>query len=115
MCVHGAIQSVVNPVCRSKVLEFDVAAAEVGVLKAAREARCQINSGKSIHDVWNNRPDWVRQDYLYRGLNRDNHNASWILGMVGLTTRFNDMESITFKMVQQKFREAHALALQLGV
>lgn len=113
MCAHGAIQALVNPVCRV-VLDKNRAAAHpaTAIARAVADAvraalaRRMATQSKSLKEIWNDCPDWVK--------NADT-NIHYLLGMVGLTIAFNDDPNTTLEMVHQKFDEAIKLAQELGI
>jgi hypothetical protein len=104
MCAHGAVQKVVNPACKKAA---NAAGADAGAFA--------IEQYKDPLKVWNNRPDYVRQDKTYDNINYGNRDLHYLLGMVGLTVSFNDHPDTTLEMVKAKFDEAIQLAKMLEI
>ncbi len=120
MCAHGAVQALVNPVCRERLLLSDIAGAgalaRVGARASADQGkRAGERAGGSASANWTNRPDWVKNDIVSDRINYGNGDANYLLGMVGLTVSFNDHSGTTYEMVIEKFNEAIQLANQLGI
>ena len=134
MCIHGAAASVCNPRVKGLLelykddvkLAAEPAAAPAAVAAAGSAARsgagaaeaaaeAKIQKGKTPQEVWNNRPDWVKRDYIRDGRNYGNLNLHFLLGMVGATTTWNDDPNTTLEMVHAKIDEAIVLAGVLGV
>jgi hypothetical protein len=99
MCAHGAVQRVVNPVCKKAL---NAAGADAGAFAIERY--------NDPLQAWNARPDYVRQDRIHNSINYGNKELHYLLGMVGLTIGFNDAPETTLEMVKTKFDEAIALA-----
>lgn len=124
MCAHGALQAIVNPevkaFLRSNMTGTDLRSAArswaaSGHAPSTRaswaEAAMRNNPSASPQEIWDLCSSWARSDYIYNGKNYGKSEAHYLLGMVGLTAIFNDATDTTFEMIQQKFGEAHALAL----
>lgn len=130
MCVHGAGQSEVNPEVK-KVLSLSGAAFPVniragaaaacaatapfarGAVLAAVLASGSLLGAKNIN--WNSRPSWVKKDFFLDGKNYGNLDLHYLMGMVGLTTEFNDNEKTILPMIKVKLDKAIKLATQFGV
>lgn len=120
MCAHGAIQKLVNPICRKffpETKRVDAGDFFARTLPrapktghAARTAWCEYPPNMSKKTIWDKRPFWVQDETIFGNLD-----AHFLLGMVGLTTGFNDASATTLDMVKRKFDEAIALARELGV
>jgi hypothetical protein len=110
MCAHGAVQRVVNPACKEAVSADGAAAGG-----AASSGAGAIKLYKDPLKAWNARHDWIRQDRIYNGVNYGKRDLHYLLGMVGLTTAFNDDPNTTLEMVKAKFNEAIELAKQLKI
>lgn len=123
MCAHGALQAQVNPVCKSKIDNSKSAPADAAVVTAVVAAVVAVvtsavvgeDPSLSLKEIWDKRSEYVKNDRIYDSLNYGNGEAHYLLGMVGLTTTFNDAKDTTFEMLIAKFDEAIALANQLGV
>lgn len=117
MCAHGAAQAVVNPVCKLAVHSLNDVAANRAVYSAenASLVAAKIKASKSSPEIWSNRPDWVKQDCVSNGQNYGNFDIHYLMGMVGLTTVFNDATNTTLEMVKEKFQQAIELATELNV
>jgi hypothetical protein len=63
-----------------------------------------------VSDVYDCRPGWVRNDTAAGNLD-----AHFILGLVGLTSQYNDSEKNTLDDIKKKMTEAADLADMLGV
>ena len=120
MCVHGAVQSVVNPrVARilgshgaTTDAEASFAAASGGLHVAASSAAAATYavaaSGIGPVDL-----ECAKGLYLAR---RDwQIPAHFVMGLVGLTTEFNDAPNTTLPMVKEKLSQAIQLAETIGV
>lgn len=114
MCPHGAVQAQVNPKVQEAVAEFfnpllaDMAYSEI--VESVRTQCASVAYDALKFPSWNKRPSAGSLDSKY-----GSYDAHFILGMVGLTTLFNDADSTTFQMVKDKFQEAIKLAQKLGV
>ncbi len=119
MCAHGAVQALVNPVCKIALQQLDIANAGASAgagadgQRAGAGARARAGAGAGAN--WTNRPDWVKNDRIYDNINYGNGEAHYLLGMVGLTIGFNDRSDTTYEMVIEKFNEAIELATRLGL
>ncbi len=69
----------------------------------AADSRC-TRSAWFKSECWDNRPLWIRSSHL---------DAHWVLGLVGLTAKFNDAPTTTVRSVKKKFTEAAQLARKL--
>ncbi len=112
MCAHGAVQALVNPVCRERLLQSDIGGAEAS---ARADAGASAGASASAGVNWTNRHDWVKKDHIRNNKNYGNLEVHYLLGMVGLTTAFNDSPNTIYEMVIEKFNEAIQLANQFGV
>ncbi len=117
MCAHGAVQMLVNPRCALKMFSIrdhiSAAAASSNERIYRREHPFRAPLGEAV--IWNNRPNWVKNDFVQDKINYGDLDAHYLLGMVGLTIGFNDKKSTTYEMVIEKFNEAIELATRLGV
>jgi hypothetical protein len=114
MSVHGAAQRLVNPEV-IKALGNDIfpadhrvvaAAAAVGPgAVAATTPRVTILNNNHL-SIWKNRPNWVKEDYIFNNKNYGNLNLHFLMGMFGLTYNFECQESTTLDMIQEKLSEA---------
>ncbi len=114
MCAHGAVQALINPVCKARLLQSDITGASADA-SAGAGASVAGAGGANASANWTDRPDWVKNDVVYNNKNYGNGEAHYLLGMVGLTIGFNDRSDTTYEMVIEKFNEAIQLANQLGV
>jgi hypothetical protein len=128
MCAHGAMQSVSNPevvatlACRARrapKAARAAAEAEPAAAAALAKARLAENTAsasavdaaavaaraESISEAKGKKPGWVSDE--------DGSEASYILGLVGLTATFNDDLSTTLEHIHAKFEEAADLAEKL--
>lgn len=111
MCAHGAVQAVVNPVCKNSLTSNQAIGHAIPVAWSNDGLRnVEAHRFLSKQDIWNNRSLLVTKK-----IPEGNGEAHYLLGMVGLTINFNDAKDTTFEMVKAKFDEAIALANQLGV
>ncbi len=117
MCAHGAVQALVNPVCRKSLQQSNIAwsVAQVAGASASAGAGASASAGAGEGANWTNRSDWVKNDFVYNSQNYGNLEAHYLLGMVGLTVSFNDRLDTTYEMVIEKFNEAIQLANQFGI
>lgn len=77
----------------------------------AAEAAVSPSALPMFKSLWENRPEWVKSELRGHG----SLDAHYLLGMVGLTSSFNDDPNTTLQMVKGKFTEAIDLAHQLEV
>jgi hypothetical protein len=117
MCAHGAVQRVVNPVCKAAFNVWDASDADVPVFGGAVAGAgvAAIDRYNDPLQAWNDRPDRIRQDFIFKDKNYGNKELHYLLGMVGLTAYFNDDPNTTLEMVKAKFDEAIALAKLLNI
>jgi hypothetical protein len=113
MCAHGAVQKVVNPVCKKAASAAGTV--PVAVADAGAGSALAIKQYKDPLQAWNARPDYVRQDLIYNNINYGSRDLHYLLGMVGLTITFNDDPNTTLEMVKNKFNEAIELAKLLKI
>jgi hypothetical protein len=99
MCAHGAVQRVVNPVCKQ-------AKSVVEAFSCSDVNSFLCKDSKDQFSIWKRRPDYVRQDRIYDNINYGNRELHYLLNMVGLTIHFNDDVKTTLEMVKAKFDEA---------
>lgn len=121
MCAHGALQAEVNPQVRKVINNADVRgaseAAAAAVVAAATAVPAAVadrfrNNDSTLKEIWNNRPDYIKQERIYNGVSYGFLEAHYILGLVGCTTTFNDAKSTTLEMVQAKYLKAIVLATE---
>ena len=64
-----------------------------------------FNELNGYFKVWKSRPYWVNADS-----DKGNLQVHYLMGMVGLTTTFNDHKNTTLEMVKEKFTKAYEVA-----
>lgn len=131
MCAHGAVQTIINPCVRSCIgRPDDPSVSNVGLADAAEyvaRAAVAAYSGESGYAQemaaasrdgatgpeavklakvrsYMVRPEWVKYEWPC------STDTSYILGIVGLTTFYNDLPSTTLDDVLSKYDDAIALA-----
>lgn len=130
MCAHGAMQLECNPsIKRLDVISTCVRSGDITRLGwLLPDDLIEPSTGESYDSIssssfagafaesqrsqaWENRPSWVRGAHPKHG----NMEAHYLLGMVGLTSFFNDDPKTTLEQVLEKFEQAAKLAESLGV
>jgi len=108
MCAHGAIARENNPNIRvhlqNNFLIDAINTANHNNAEQSGEYARKINPHLSLLSLWDRRHDhyWV-ETYPKSEIH-------FLLGLVGLTTKFNDDDKTTLEMIHQKFDEAIELA-----
>jgi|SRR6185436_16546805 len=116
-CAHGAVQAVGNekvaeilssPICIEIAVTSDAqdVAGDTRARDAWRLGAQNTLFGLSVQDNWNSRPFFCNDPTMA---------AHYVLGMVGLTSVFNDLGSTTFQMIKQKFTLAIETAKRLDI
>lgn len=117
MCAHGLVQAQVNPFVKKNLKRFPNGNMRMGFCEWALDVatigayRINLQSKSYANEVWRRRAAYIGED-LGRVRNLSAH---YLIGMVGLTAAFNDAPDTTFEMILGKFRQAAALARELGV
>lgn len=109
MCAHGAVQSETNSRVKEILLQLITdAAADTAPLSgaaalcraaawAALTVRGAVDADGAVN-YYGNVPEWItKQNSVYGNLK-----AHYCLGLVGLTTSFNDHKDTTLQMVKEK-------------
>jgi hypothetical protein len=109
MSIHGAAQRLVNPQVRKALEDNNIFAARRCAIDAspaaAVNAAVAILNNNHILSIWKNRPNWVKEDYIYDNKNYGNLNLHYLVGMFGLTKEFESKESTTLDMIQERLSE----------
>ena len=122
MCSHGVVQLATKSSVREafdkisnnkrrrirsiKTIEDAVNRNAASVASAGAYSLAKYDN---IYDAWENKPWWIPKD------NSLEEWCHYVLGMVGLTTMFNDNENTTFDMVIEKFNQAIEAAKALNI
>lgn len=119
-CAHGAVQLQTNQDLLNRLMKLGPASVKVArdlatIMRAATaasvpELKNQVNHPDPMM-VWRNRPDWISRTQENRG----SAEAHYLLGMVGLTSAFNDQHTTSISMVANRFTQAIELAQRLGL
>lgn len=110
MCAHGAIQNQINTKIQ-KISNFDrkediieqecIKYKDKHPYLLTESATDKIERNFTIQKAWDERPKDIKKQTHY------------MLGLVGLTERYNDLPKTTLRQVKSKFRQAIKLAQQL--
>lgn len=132
MCAHAAVQLAINQSLKKFVSHLQnpgvldpgsannsnlnlrtINICHTFSLSEAHEGAMLIEAFGSIQKAWENRPKrgiWCSGDYP------DNEEyIHCFLGMIGLTSSFNDDPETTYDMVIEKFNQAISVAEELGI
>lgn len=114
MCAHGALLAA-NPVYKNVLQQgpLDLSVNQMKRVPVIQNGHLGDaihwggTSKESLHAAWNDRYRWIKKD------TNEDLSAHFLLGMVGLTTAFNDHHETTLAMVHKKLNEAIAFAQQV--
>ena len=116
-CSFGALEKATNPEVKEAFanpnLPHIVFVSRVKNMTAASVAHTRVSLSKdpNLNEMWEQRPNWVR----FGDRDAPHYDHGYLLGMVGMTNRFNDDDNTTIEMIHDKFVAAIDLGKQLKV
>ena len=116
-CLHGAAQKQINSDIQLILEQYknNPSRAASRARENSRGEGAAFNGKQAIllhkedfsyQQLWDNKPKWVKEEGV---------ELHYLLGMVGATTRWNDLASTTLEMVHAKIDEAIAIVIELGI